>query len=234
MIPLVALAVGAVAAASAGVAAGRWIYRRVRGKQEAASRRKEDERAADLATPIALGDVVVLDGGRGAELWVARCLSLREGEGDPFLLLFEADGPAARRAILAYDPLRNEEIAVLAPRAFPEGDVMDGRRMSRPPGTIEVEVEGETTLLQLEQRKTARGSRDAVPSAEGRSDLPPAGETILVASYRGGAHGRAILARDDAGTVHRYVGRTIPFSSTSVFKNREPPPATHDKSQAGT
>ncbi len=209
---MITIALG-LAAVAGGVAAGRWVYRRIR-----AMRTTDDETLPLSArAPVALGDVLVLDGGHGRSLWLARSLTLAEGEAAPFLVLFEADGPLATRAIVAFDPLRVDEIAVLSPQDLP-GATLQGAAALRAPMSLEVEIDGAPVVLRNELRRTVVASFDRVPDAEGASDLPSPGE-VAVATFAGGAHGRAVLVRDARGITRVYVGRTISLAAVSLLQS---------------
>jgi len=222
MIPIVLVAIGAVVTA-AGIATGRIIRKRI-------LRRRADEAAAisrralrDPGAPLELGDVVVLDSGRGTELWLARRLDLAEAEGDPFLVLFEAEGPTASRAIVALDPVRPTQIAVLQPQQLAENEVPGRSANARPPGTIEVQIDGGLVRLQLEQRRTARGVVQVVSEVSSGSKLPHAGDSLFVATYGGGAGGRAVIVRGGDLVVHSYVGTCIDLAEVSVLCDRPGP-----------
>lgn len=190
------------AAATAGVAAGSWVYRRIR--------RLPEPGPVSIAErgPIALGDVLMLDGGHGKELWAARELAFVEGEGAPFLVLFEADGRADERAILAWEPSDPDQFSVLRPQAFP------GHSPSRLPSTLE--VVGAETHVTLSARRTAKGVFARAPEAEGKSDLPHEG-AALVGVYRGGGRSYAVAVRDSSEQLKLYVGHTLSLSSVSVL-----------------
>jgi hypothetical protein len=192
-----------LAAAAGGVAAGSWMYRRAR--EATALPDDPDERL-----PIGLGDVVLLDRGHGRELWAARELTFREADAPPFLVLFEADGRASERAILAFDPTEHDAIAVLTP----DGSLSD--RPSRMPTTIEVRIEGALTTLSLSARRTATGVFARAANAEGRSELPYEG-AALVGIYRGGGRSFAVLVRDSSERAKLYVGRWVALSSVSIY-----------------
>jgi hypothetical protein len=226
VIPILFIAIGAAAAAAAGTLAGRWSRGRTR---DSATSAPPAEPIAGAATddPIALGDVIVLQGGLGRELWIVRRFELREAGGEPFVVLFEADGPASRRAIVAWEPPRPDLISVLAPQTLPDVAILAGRRASRPPSTLDVTLDGAGRTLQLEQRRTSKGTVAIAPPAPGRddghggpSDLPPAGDALLTALYSGDDHGRAVVVRDDEGKVRAYVGRRLSLDAVSVLRNR--------------
>lgn len=199
------------ASALVGAAAGRWAMTRGR-----ATRPAEPAEPAATATsaprgergPIALGDVIVLDEGRGQELWVARELALCEGDDPAWLTLFEADGPASARAILAWDPADAGSFALLRP-APTVG-------LSLIPSTLEVEG----APLSLTARRTSKAVLSAAPSAEGQSDLAPQGE-VLVATYRGGARGFAVVARSHDRT-RLYAGQSMSLHEVSVLQVDRP------------
>ncbi|MGZ3455803.1 MAG: hypothetical protein ACXVEF_39730, partial [Polyangiales bacterium] len=159
---------------------------------------------------VDLGDVVVLDEGRGQELWLARALSLVEGEADPFLVLFECDGPAGVRAIVAFDPNAREEIAILMPRDGFEGTTP----LTRAPQSLELDIEGEPTHLSIERRRVASAKHENAKDADGTGDLPTKGE-VQIATYRGGARARAILLR--SASTQLYVGRSESLSAVSIL-----------------
>jgi hypothetical protein len=191
------------AAATAGVAAGSWIYRRIRRTTPPAPESLPVERG-----PIALGDVLVLDGGHGKELWAARELAFAEGDAPPFLVLFEADGRTDERAILAWDPKDPECFAVLRPQVWPAAVA------ARLPNTIE--IEGGDNRVSIAARRTARGAFSRAPQAEGRSDLPHEGAAV-VGIYRGGGRAYAVAVRDSSEKLKLYVGHTLSLSSVSVL-----------------
>jgi len=193
------LALGATLVAGA---AGHWAYARTHRSDPEPKPPPPQERG-----PLALGDVIVLDEGRGDELWIARELALCEGEGAPWLVLFEADGPAAARAILAWDPADATSFAVLRP--LPIGGIQ------HVPSTLEVEVEGASLCLGLIARRTSTAVCEAAPSAEGASDLAPQGE-LLVATYRGGARGFAVVAKSHDRT-RLYAGHRVAMHEVSVL-----------------
>jgi hypothetical protein len=200
VIELLALAAGAVA----GAAAATWVRKRTR--PAAASSPPKRERVF----PVDLGDVVVLDEGRGKGLWLARALSLVEGEADPFLILFECDGPEGARAIVVFDPSAREEIAILRPQSGFEGTTPLGRA----PQSLELDVDGESTHLSIERRRVASAKHESAENAEGSGDLPTKGE-VQIATYRGGARARAILLRD--ASTRLYVGRSESLAAVSIL-----------------
>lgn len=199
------------AAATAGAAAGRWVYTRIRARQH---RGQPDTAPASIAErgPIALGDVLVLDGGHGRELWAARELAFQEGEAPTFLVLFEADGKSDERAILAWEPTAPDCFAVLRPQKWSD------RAPARLPSTLEVEgeVEGGSNRVSLAARRTAKGVFQRAPRAEGRSDLPYEGAAV-VGIYRGGGRAYAIAVRDSSNGIKLYVGHTLSLSSVSIL-----------------
>lgn len=207
MIELIAIAAGAVA----GAFAGQWVRARARrSAMPAAVSSEPDER---LEAPFSVGDVLVLEGGHGRELWLARAMTLAEKACDPCLVLFESDGPLASRALVAVDPRRREELALLA--RHPLGD--ETTPVGRAPVTIEVPVEGAPMLLSLEARRAVHAtSKLAVDGEEDGSDLPAEG-AWNVTTYRGGAHGFAVSVRVGAAT-HLWVGRTLALSSVSILE----------------
>lgn len=224
MIPVVIALLG-VAAVGAGTAAGRWAYRRVR-RSQARSRVEEsapvDPHAND---PIAIGDVVMLEGGRGEELWLVRRLAFTESDGDPFLVVFEAyPRAAATHAILAWDPLRPERIDLLGPAQLEEAAVLAHSRQSRPPSTLDVPIDDGRERVQLVMRRIAKAELVTSPDAEGRSDLPAGGDAVLVARYSGGADVRALVVRDGAGALFTYAGRAIALDENAVLHNRAAAP----------
>lgn len=190
------------AAATAGVAAGSWVYRKLRRTREEPPFSAPVERG-----PIALGDVLVLDGGRGRELWAARELAFVEGDAPPFLVLFEADGRADERAILAWEPAEPDCVAVLKP--LPGDDAL-----SRLPTTLE--VEGGAGRVSLAARRIATGVFTRAPETEGRSDLPHEG-AAMVGIYRGGGRAYAVAVRDSSEKLKLYAGHTLSLSSVSVL-----------------
>jgi hypothetical protein len=200
---LITIALILAAAASAGVASGSWIYRRAR---KAPPVPEPEERG-----PIALGDVVMLDGGHGRELWAARELSFREGDASPFLVLFEADGRKSERAILAWEPTEPDAFAVLEPAPPPWGD--------SPPARLPNTLESGAIHLSLRARRTGKGIFSRAPEAQGRSDLPFEG-AALVGVYRGGAREFAVVVRDSSERAKLYVGYTVSLSSVSVLNAR--------------
>lgn len=202
---MISLAILLASAALAGAAGGTFVYGRVRKKQ---GEEPKPEREPKERGPIALGDVIVLDEGRGGELWVARELALCEAGAPPWLVLFEADGPEAARAILAWDPNEPSSFAVLSPR--------DLKLATRLPSKIEVEVDGAPTCLTLIARRTSLAELDAAPSAEGASALAPAGE-LLVGTYRGGARGFAVVTKTASG-AWLYAGHRVAMHEVSVLK----------------
>ena len=150
---LLAIAAGAIA----GAAAATWVRKKTKAPAPALPAKRE------RVFPVDLGDVVVLDEGRGKELWLARALSLVEGQSDPFLILFECDGPAGSRAIVVFNPTAREEIAILRPRDGFEGTTPLGRA----PQSLELDVDGESTHLSIERRRVAK--REARIGRECRS-----------------------------------------------------------------
>jgi hypothetical protein len=238
VIPILFVALGAAAAAAAGSLAGRWAKKRSRDSATSAPPKEPSSRPSSggpsetlsgmpADEPIALGDVLVLQGGLGRELWLVRRLELRESGGDPFLVLFEADGPASKRAIVAWEPARPELASVLAPQSLADVAMLAGKRSSRPPSTLDVAVDEASVTLQLEQRRVARGVITVAPPAPGREDgtggpsaLPAEGEALLIALYAGDDHGRAVIVRDDDGKVLAYVGRQLSLDAVSVLRNR--------------
>lgn len=199
MIELLAIAAGAIA----GAAAATWVRKKTRAAPPLPAKRER-------VFPLDLGDVVVLDEGRGKELWLARALSLVEGEADPFLILFECDGPAGSRAIVAFDPNAREEIAILRPRDGFEGTTPLGRA----PQSLELDVDGESTHLSIERRRVASAKHESAENAEGSGDLPTKGE-VQIATYRGGARACAILLR--AASTQLYVGRSESLTAVSIL-----------------
>lgn len=198
------------AAATATAAAGSWVYRRVRRVKPIAPE-PPPERG-----PIALGDVLVLDGGHGKELWAARELSFVEGDAAPFLVLFEADGRADERAVLAWEPTDPDCFAVLRPQVWSHA------APARLPSTLE--IEGGDKRVSLAARRTARGVFNRAPEAEGRSDLPHEGAAV-VGIYRGGGRAYAIAVRDSSEKIKLYVGHTLSLSSVSVLAASTTSPA---------
>ena len=226
MIPILFVALGAAAAAAAGSLAGRWARRRTR-ETNARARPADSPEAPHVDDPIALGDVILLQAGLGRELWIVRRYALCEAGGDPFLVLFEADGPASMRAIVAWEPHRPDLLSVLAPQTIGDVAMLAGKRASRPPSTLDVALDDAPLTLKLERRRTARGTVAVAPPAPGRadghggtSDLPEEGEALLTALYAGDDHGRAIVVRDDEGKVRSYVGRQLSLDAVSVLRNR--------------
>ena len=224
MIPVLFIALGAAAAAAAGSLAGRWNRKRDPAAGPPPNPEKPLSHDDD---PIALGDVVVLQGGLGRELWIVRRLELREAAGDPFLVLYEADGPARNRAIVAWDPSQPQLLSVLAPQSLSDVAMLAGKRSSRPPSTLDVELDDASRTLRLENRRTARGVIAVAPPAPGRADghggesaLPSPGDALLTAIYTGDDHGRAVVVRDDTGKVLAFVGRQLALDAVSVLRNR--------------
>jgi len=203
---VITIALILAAAATAGVAGGSWIYRRIRARQGDPREPEPEERG-----PIALGDVVVLDGGHGRELWAARELSFHEGDAPAFLVLFEADGRQTERAILAWEPKHPDCFADLSPAEPPWG--------SAPPARLPNTLEAGDVRVSLQARRTAKGIFARAPEAAGRSDLPFEG-AALVGVYRGGAREFAVVVRDSSERAKLYVGHTISFSSVSVLNAR--------------
>lgn len=203
---MITIALILAAAAGAGVAGGSWLYRRLRKGQGAPREPVADERG-----PIALGDVVMLEGGHGRELWAARELAFCEGDAAPFLVLFEADGRKEERAILAWEPSDPDAFGVLEPARPPWGDA--------PPPRLPTTLESGATNLSLRARRSAKGVFSRAPEAEGRSDLPYEG-AALVGIYRGGAHDYAVVVRDSSERAKLFVGRRISLASVSVLNGR--------------
>jgi hypothetical protein len=203
---MITIALILAAAATAGVAGGSLVYRKLRARPVEPSGPPSEERG-----PIALGDVVMLDGGHGRELWAARELSFREGDGPPFLVLFEADGRKSERAILAWEPAEPDSFAVLEPTRPPWGD--------SPPTRLPTTLEAGATRLSLRARRSAKGVFSRAPEAEGKSDLPFEG-AALVGVYRGGAREYAVVVRDTSERAKLYVGRSMSLSSVSVLNAR--------------
>jgi hypothetical protein len=232
VIPIVIAIVGA-AAVGAGTAAGRWIYRRVRKSpddERAPMPAASDESAKSTASaprsddPLAVGDVLMLDGGRAGELWLVRRLALSESDGDPFLVLFEAYPRAgASRALLGWDPLAPDRVDVLSPSPLEEAGVLTRARTSRPPSTLDVPLDDRHETVQLTMRRVAKGDVSTAPDADGPSDLPTPGGEMLVARYAGSSDACALVVRDDAGHLFTYAGRRIAFDESSVLRNRETP-----------
>lgn len=191
-------------AATAGAAAGSWVYRRIRGRQVAS------ESPVDVPErgPIALGDVLLLDGGQGRELWAARELAFHEGRAAAFLVLFEADGKADERAILAWEPSDPDHFAVLEPRAWSDA------ASARLPSTLE--LSGGDERVTLSARRSARGVFQRAAEAEGMSDLPYEG-AALVGIYRGSGRAYALAVRDSGGHIKLYAGRTHALAAVAIL-----------------
>ena len=223
MIPVVIALVGA-AAVGAGTAAGRWIYRRVRKSQADVRPSMPSPPAAGATSsddPLAVGDVLMLDGGRGGELWLVRRLAFSESGADPFLFLFEAYPRAgASRALLAWDPLAPDRVDVLSPTDLQEAAVLSRARSSRPPSTLDVPIDHRHEPVQLTMRRVAKGVVITAPDADGPSDLPTPGGEMLVARYSGSTDVSALVVRDDAGELFTYAGRRIAVDEASVLRNR--------------
>jgi hypothetical protein len=249
VIPVVFIAIGAAAAAGA-------LYRAVRrgkkkeagpvaratdegsddGEANAEAKRVSNKKVeaakkpgpvpVDPLAPLGVGDVVVLDGGRGAELWLVRSLTLCESAADPFLVVFEADGPAGKRALVAHAPAAEGRVQILWPHSLAEASMLEGTRTSRPPSTLDVTVEGCAETLKLDMRRAARGSLVEAPRQDNDVDtgtaLPPVteGGSILVAAYSGGAKACALVLRAEDGKVHAYVGESVRLDTVSVLRNR--------------
>ncbi len=205
---LVALvAVGAAAAAAAAVATRRVLARRSRPKLAEAP-------AEPPIGPLSIGDVVVLEGGRGRELWIARALVLREGDADPFLVLYEADGPDASRAVIAVEAARAERVGLLSARAL----VGAGGRL---PSSFEQAIDGASVVLVGAGRRIADAELRVAPDATGATRLPAPG-TVSVATYRGGADACAVIVIAAGGGALAWVGREIAFGAVSVLGRRQP------------
>jgi hypothetical protein len=200
VIELLAIGLGAIA----GAAAATWVRKKARPTAPSSPPKRE------RPFPVDLGDVVVLDEGRGKELWLARALSLVEGEADPFLVLFECDGPAGARAIVAFDPTAREEISILRPQSGFEGTTPTFRA----PQSLELDVDGESTHLSIERRRVASAKHESAENAEGSGDLPTRGE-VQIATYRGGARACAILLR--TASTQLYVGRSESLTAVSIL-----------------
>jgi hypothetical protein len=227
VLPVVLALVGA-AAVGAGTAAGRWIYKRVR-KSQADARPATPPPPAPSAPrsddPLAVGDVLMLEGGRAGELWLVRRLALSESGGDPFLVLFEAFPRAgAARALLAWDPLVPDRVDVLSPSTLEEAAVLSHSRTSRPPSTLDVPLDHRRETVQLSMRRVAKGDLLVAPDAEGPSDLPTPGGEMLVARYSGSSDVSALVVRDDAGVLFTYAGRRIAVDDANVLRNRAASP----------
>jgi hypothetical protein len=184
------------ASALGGAALGLWV----RGRRADPS---APPTPVPLRAPIALGDVVVLDEGRGPELWVARQLALRENDQPPWLTLLEADGPAASCAVLACDARDAASFALLRPAPV--------AAMARVPSTLEHEGES----LSLVARRSSLGARTSAEGAQGPSELPADG-ALLVAVYRGGARGVALVVRAPDRT-RLFVGHRVALHEVSVL-----------------
>jgi len=203
---MITIALILAAAATAGIAGGSFVYKKLRQQQGEPKEPSPDERG-----PIALGDVVLLDDGHGRELWAARELAFREGDAPPFLILFEADGRQTERAILAWEPSEPDGFAVLVPSRPPWGDA--------PPSRLPTTLDAGETRLSLRARRSAKGIFARAPEAQGKSDLPFEG-AALVGVYRGGAREYAVVVRDTSERAKLYVGQRISLSSVSVLNAR--------------
>lgn len=224
MIELVVL----LAAAAGGAAVARWVRRDTKSSiEKSRAKRKEQTPAKDDLGDglVALGDVIVLDGGRGVELWLVRRVAFREqADGDPFLVLFEAYAGRTRPfGFVAWQPLRGDVIDVLSRRDL--GAPVGGDRSSRPPSTLEVDVEDERVVVSLEMRRTARvAMRSLEPARDFESALPHDGATSTVALYGGGPHVRALVVRGEDGERF-YVGKTLARDAIEILRNRDASPA---------
>ncbi len=233
ILPFVFALVGAAAAGAA--AAGGWVVRRTRrarlAKQEKDATQVTRvpaiaEEPPRIDEPIDLGDVLLVDGGR-RELWLVRRCELSEGEGAPFLVLFEADGPAERRALVVVDPADPSRPAVLGRVEIEPLPAATGRAF-RPPSTLDVPVDGHTETLRLTLRRAARAKLAAIPDAElvanpdGEAESPlPRGEEIYVATYEGGPHVRALLMRVGNDEASCFAGRSTVLGDGAILRNRQ-------------
>lgn len=228
VLPIVFALVGAAAAGAA--AAGGWLARRARQRKKAAAEAfataaANEPLVGESDEPIDLGDVILVDGGR-RELWLIRRCELREGDGDPFLVLFEADGPTARRALVVVDPLDPTRPSVLA-RADVESPLPAAAGNAfRPPSTLDVPLDGVTETLRLTLRRAARAKLSAIPDTELaplRESPLPQGDELHVATYQGGPQVRALLVRVDAEPVRCFVGRSALLGEGAILRNRTSP-----------
>jgi hypothetical protein len=218
-----ALAAGAaVAAGGAAVVRARRTRARVRDANAHAARDERDrsDRWLDV------GDAVILDEGRGDTLTIVRRVALGAAGDDPFLVLLETDGPAAARAVLAYDPLAPAALAIVRPTVVDALAALRRRPDARPPSSIELRVDGAPRGLTLAYSRRARAVSTCAEGAplEGLLPAPEASREAPweVASYVGASEAVAlvIVAPGSEARVVAFVGARIPAERVDVLRNR--------------
>lgn len=166
------------------------------------------EAPARGGAPLATGDALVLEAGRGEAWSVRRAIRVHEGDADPCLHLFEAltDGAATR--VIAWDPTRPERLVLLS--LAPALGVAQG-------ASLEVEVDGATALVRTAFRRAVTAAADL---PEG---LVPTGAVQLTV-LRGDDWVEVVLLRGEgAPRGLGLVGRSSALSAVSVLPGESPP-----------
>lgn len=158
--------------------------------------------------PLAAGDAVVLEAGRGEAWSLRRAIRVHEGDADPCLHLFEAltDGAATR--VVAWDPARPDRLALLAPAA----------ELAHASGaSLEVQIEGVAVLVRAAFRRTVTAAAD-VPGG-----LVPTGP-VQLSLLRGDDWVEVVMLRGEGGQALGLVGRSLALAAVSVLPGEGRPP----------
>lgn len=231
MIELAILAAVGASALAAGATAAVRRARRLRAAAEEARRGAVSAvRDARLEAPLGdawidVGDALVLDHGRGQTLSITRRWALSEVADAPFLVLLEADGTAAERALLAYDPLTNEAVAVLRPAGRSAQEALDAwarRSDARPADSILLDAPFDGRALRLCWRRPAKPRVATAEGADPAGTLPTPEEGTLwqVARYADALGLAALAVRLDDGELRVFAGPEHPAGELDVLRNR--------------
>ncbi|GAC1579832.1 MAG: hypothetical protein NVS3B20_26270 [Polyangiales bacterium] len=181
------------------------------------------------ATPFSLGDVLILDHGRGMELWLARQIVFFEQQAQDesaLLFFFESEGVASERKIVSFDLRCPHEVAILtvaAPAPSNEHGVVanpvDGT--VRFPTTIETCIDRRAALLQLVERRVARSTRAQLQDVDLASDLPPASDATKIGFYRSrsGDDRAIVIANLAEREVHCYSGSRVSIDDLTILSH---------------
>lgn len=220
MIELVLLAAVGAGALAAGATAA---IRRARRGRGVAERAPLDPLASDVW--IDVGDALVLDHGRGATLSITRRWDLIEAGDAPYLVLLEADGAAADRALLAYDPLTSAKVAILraAGASALEALAPYARRAGvRPPDRLALDAPLLGCTVRLEWRRPASPRLATAEGASQEGALPPVDEQSAwqIARWADALGHVALAVRTGDGALRVFAGQDHPADAIDVLRNR--------------
>ena len=175
-----------------------------------------------------LGDAVILDRGRGQAFSIARHVAVAASGDAPFLELAEADGPAADRAVLGWEPHARGSIWLLRPAALEGLAVLAARADARLPSTLEAPARGVRGVecarraFGLVFGRVGRVSTSALPGAPVAGLLPEVapGAAWLVGLYGSVDDAVALVVRAPDVPPRGFVGVRVPLERLAVLPNR--------------